>query len=178
MKTIKFVSFDPASLRNLGWALVTYNEDGDDGASITCSAGTFVAPKFEDKDRYLALWPMFSMVDTFLEKFQPDVVVIEQTSGFKGGFVTGQVSQCMGAILTACGKHQRMVMFVYPSRVKKKVAGNGRATKPQMRKAVEGLLKKLSGLEVKFDSEHAIDATANIISVLIEQGSIEVEDDE
>jgi Holliday junction resolvasome RuvABC endonuclease subunit len=152
-------------------------DDNGKCTELQCSAGTLTVPKFEDDQRYLALWPMFVLVDAFLEKSEPDLIIVEQTSSFKGGFVTGQVSQCMGVILAVCGKHETQAAFVYPSTVKKRVAGHGRATKTQMKKAVQEIIKQLADQEVKFDSEHAIDATANIICWLAQQGAIEVEND-
>lgn len=175
----RFVSFDPASLRNLGWSIFSCTEDNGKCVGIECSYGTFQLPKYEDSQRYMALWSAFAIADAFLERTEPDLVIVEQTSSFKGGFVTGQVSQCMGALLAACGKHEVQAVFVYPSTVKKRVAGHGRATKSMMKKHVTEILQQFvgEGQIIKFDSEHAVDATANIICWLIQQGAIEVTDE-
>jgi len=95
-------------------------------------------------------------------------VAISNQIRFSGGFVTGQVSNCMGVILSACGKHDLAVAFVYPSHVKKVITGNGRATKGQMKKYVKDMMYQLCGEHVKFDSEHSCDATANILCWLKE----------
>lgn len=177
-KDTRFVSFDPASLRNLGWSIVTYTEN-DQGKfqTMKCACGTFTLKKAELVQRHLVLWTTFVLVDAFLERSKPDLVIIEQTSSFRGSFVTGQISQCMGVLMAACGKHEVQTAFVYPSSVKKKVTGNGRATKTIMKKNVTSIMADLTGETLKFDSEHSVDATANIICWLIQQGAIEVETD-
>jgi len=133
---------------------------------LNCVAGTVVLPTVESP--WQALWPMFIAVDTILADKKPDLVVVEKTSSFSGGFVTGQVSNCMGVILACCGKHELPVLFVYPSHVKKVMTGKGRATKGQMKKSVKNVLSEF-GCETKFDSEHACDATANILALLKEK---------
>lgn len=159
------VGFDPASTRNIGWAIFEVNNAKNAKTPACWEGSTFVMPVFED--RWQVLWPMLQVVDTFLENIKPDVVIVEKTSSFSGGFVTGQVSQCMGVILAACGKHDIKVEFVYPSSVKKKVSGNGRAKKGEMKKAVKNHLEKWGIKDIKFDSEHCADATANIFCWLI-----------
>jgi len=172
----KVLSFDPASVRNLGWSLVEVDEvDKDVCQEFRCEAGTIVLPKVTEP--WEALWPMFVSVDTTLLAQKPELIIIEKTSSFAGGFVTGQVSNCIGVILACCGKHELPVSFVYPSHVKKVVTGNGRATKSQMKKRVQQLVSDLSGGKIiKFDSEHACDATANILCWLIENEMIEEEE--
>lgn len=152
------LSFDPASFRNTGWSVFTRDK-------TTCISGTIVT---KEKEPWKALYPIFQEVDKILSKYKPDVVVIEKTSSFSGGFITGQVSNCIGVTLAACGKHKRKVEFVYPTHVKKIVTGNGRAKKADIKKAVRDYLKKETGKDIKFDSEHSCDAAANIICWLKE----------
>lgn len=161
------VGFDPASTRNIGWSSFTLSKD--DGGSVKVSnwdGGTFVMPNTEE--RWQVLWPMFVTIESFLTAKQPKLVIVEKTSSFSGGFITGQVSQCMGSLLSACGKTGFAVEFVYPTSVKKLVAGNGRAKKPLMKKSVSRYLESLVGLKnFKFDSEHAADAAANVLYWLL-----------
>lgn len=174
MAKYTIIGFDPASTRNIGWSSFGLSKKPGNGAKICeWGGGTFVLPIPDEK--WQVLWPMFVLVDAFLEEHEPHLVVVEKTSSFAGGFVTGQVSHCMGVILAACGKHKVPVEFVYPTSVKKVVGGHGRSTKSQMKKATMKLLTK-SGVEVaKFDSDHTADAAANVFYWLIQHGVITTE---
>lgn len=164
MKIKKIISFDPGSLKNIGWARIRWNKN------LICSAGTIVIPHYEE--RWQVYWPMFQEIDAFLAKEKPHLVVIEETSRF-GSFVGGQVSQCIGVIYAICGKYKLNIETVYPTSVKAKVAGHGRATKSQVKKSVKQMILDLTHKEVKYNSEHAYDAMANILYYLIREKRIE-----
>ncbi len=160
------VGFDPASTRNIGWSSFILSENPSKTAKVDeWTGGTFVMPVMEEK--WQVLWPMFLVVEAFLEEQSPHLVIVEKTSSFAGGFITGQVSHCMGVLLAACGKHQIPVEFVYPTSVKKLVAGHGRATKSTMKKATKKLLNNVGVEDVKFHSEHTADAAASVFYWLI-----------
>lgn len=169
MSKYTIVGFDPASTRNIGWASLVLSKKPSDTAKISSwEGGTFVMAVTEE--RWQVLWPMFVEVETFLAERSPHLVVVEKTSSFAGGFITGQVSHCMGVILAACGKLNIPVEFVYPTSVKKLVAGHGRANKTKMKKAVRNLLISLGNKKPVFDSDHTADATAGIFYWLIKNG--------
>ncbi len=169
MAKYTIIGFDPASTRNIGWASLVLSKKPSDSAKMSSwEGGTFVMPIMTE--RWQVLWPMFSTVEAFLEERNPHLVVVEETSRFSGGFITGQVSHCMGVIFAACGKLDLPVEFVYPTSVKKLVAGHGRATKPKLKKAVRTLLESLGVKKPKFDSDHTADATANIFYWLMKNG--------
>lgn len=162
------IGFDPASSRNLGWSIIRYKSaKAAKTAKITkCVSGTFTFPVCKESWRILG--PMYLAVEEFLQREEPDLVVIEQTSAFRGpkagGFVTGQVSYCIGVILSVCSKNDMNVGFVYPSHVKKVLTGKGRASKVEVRKGVKTILEHLGTPEpVTFDSDHASDATGNVL---------------
>ena len=122
--------------------------------------------------RWEAYWPMFRHVAELLEEYKPNKVIVEKTSSFIGGFVSGQVSQCMGAIFVACGKYNVDVDFAFPTSVKKTVAGHGKATKTQIKKAVVALISN-NGISLGNGlQEHAYDAMANILFHLIKNGEL------
>lgn len=162
-KSICIAGFDPASSRNLGWSVVECDESNKINIVET---GTFVMPACESQ--WHSLWPIFTIIDQFLTEKQPDLVVIEKTSSFKGGFITGQISHCMGVILAACGKHKLDVTFVFPTHVKKVITDNGRATKSEMKKGTLQVLKDFGVEKVDFKSEHSVDATANVLCWLLD----------
>ena len=165
---MKIIGFDPASYRNLGWSICITT--GKENLRLNCISGTFVMPKNKKGKEYEALWPMHLAVDGLLEKQKPDMVIIEKTSSFAGGFITGQVSQGIGVLLSCCVKHGVEVVFVYPSHVKKVMTGKGKATKTQMKDATKDLLSRYCNEPVTFDSAHACDATSNILCWLIDSG--------
>lgn len=167
------LSFDPASSKNLGWSIIYVNKKKNkDKFGFSCVNGTAV---FDVDEPWRSMWPIFVAVDTILEIQKPDIVIIEKTSSFSGGFITGQVSNCIGVILACLGKHQiPIVQFVYPTHVKKIVTGDGRASKTVIKKRVKQIIGLLTGEDIKFDSEHACDATSNILCWLIENNIIKV----
>lgn len=172
----RIIGFDPASTKNIGWSVITLNKKPSKSAQISdWEGGTFVMPVFDE--RWQVLWPMFLTTDVFLEDREPHLVIVEKTSSFAGGFITGQVSHCMGVLLAACGKNKIPVEFVYPSSVKKVVAGHGRASKSKMKKAVKQILEDSGVLNVKFDSDHTADACAGILYWLINAGVISKKED-
>lgn len=171
MDKYTIIGFDPASTRNIGWSSFSLSKKPSKTAKICdWNGGTFVLPVLEE--RWQVLWPMFLMVEAFLDIQNPHLVVVEKTSSFSGGFITGQVSQCMGVLLAACGKHKIPVEFVYPTSVKKLVAGHGRATKSKMKKATKQLLIDAGIEDIKFHSDHTADAAASVFYWLIKTGVI------
>lgn len=177
MAKYTIIGFDPASTKNIGWSTFTLGKKPSKTAKISAwGGGTFVMSAQEE--RWQVLWPMFLAVDAFLEEHDPHLVVVEKTSSFAGGFITGQVSQCMGVILAVCGKHKIPVEFVFPTSVKKLVAGHGRATKSRMKKAVRKLMSDAGIENIKFHSEHTSDAAASVLYWLIKSGVISPEKEE
>lgn len=177
MPMAKVIGFDPASVKNLGWSLIEIQDGETDSLQLNCTSGTVVLSGM-DGDYWKALWPIFLAVDHLMTVNSPDMVVIEKTSSFAGGFITGQVSACIGVILACCGKHELSVGFVYPTHVKKIITGDGRATKSQMKKGVTKILNRLGTSETKFDSPHAVDAVANVLCWLKENHLITEEGDD
>jgi crossover junction endodeoxyribonuclease RuvC len=113
------------------------------------------------------LLSIYQNVLQLLSDHKPGLVILEQTSSFAGGFVTGQVSQCIGVILLVCLQNNIDVVFVYPTHVKATVVGKGKASKSQVKKSVTNVLY-VAGFDaaVKFSSEHAADALANVFCYL------------
>ena len=170
---MKLVAFDPASLRNIGWATCTHEPN-----NFLYDTGTFVMPNTPKRWQVLSI--MYEAVDKLLVEEKPDMVVIEQTSSFrskKAAFVGGQVSECMGAIKASVGKQKLNLSLVYPTSIKKTVAGHGRATKPILKNAVVRILSDLTGAKPTFSSDHACDAMASILHYLIKKGDLTIEEE-
>ena len=171
MPQIKVLSVDPSSFRNMGCAVAVITSEADEEIECEIAANTFVMHGTADES-WTCLWPLFNIVDHLIASHEPDVVIIEKTSSFSprsgAGFITGQVSNCIGVILACCGKHEVDVEFCYPTHIKKIVTGKGKATKTEMRKNVIAILNQLKCSVTKFDSEHAYDAVANILTFMHE----------
>lgn len=171
MAKYTILGFDPASTRNIGWSIIELTKKPSKTAKIhNWYGGTFVIAQLEE--RWQVLWPMFVLLEAFVGDKNPDLVILEKTSQFAGGFVTGQVSHCMGVIYAVCGKYDVPVEFAYPTSVKKVVAGHGRSKKGMVKKAVKLLLEQHGIQDVSFDSDHMADASATILYSLIQKGVI------
>ncbi len=166
----KIIGLDPPSFRNIGWSVMETAEVDGQISTITCTAGTFVMPKALEP--WHSLWPMFMAIDVFLMQQEPNLVIIEKTSSFAGGFITGQVSNCIGVILACCGKHSLDVKFVNPKHVKKVITGNGNASKTQIKNDVKKLLHRLGVQKVSFNSQHAYDAVGSVLSWFIDKNML------
>lgn len=165
------IGLDPASFRNLGFATVTYAESNGILKELEIKTGTIVLDKVIEP--WQALWPIFHFTDSFIGNISANMMIVEKTSSFSGGFVTGQVSNCIGSILAACGKNNLPVQFVYPTHVKKVITGKGKATKIEMRRSVIKFVEKYTGKKIKFDSEHSCDALSNILCWMIDKQILE-----
>lgn len=170
MEIVTYASFDPASKKNVGWALLKLKIDNNN-ISMECAGGTLVLKNTPEP--WEILWPVFVFTDQFITTSKPDFIIVEKTSSFQGSFITGQVSQCMGAILSACGKHNQNVIFEYPTHIKKVVSGKGKAPKGLMKRSVNNIVQKYTGEKLLLDSDHAYDALANIFCYLIDKGILE-----
>ncbi len=116
-----------------------------------------------------------------LDKFKPDVLVMEKVFMFNNAKTVIRVSQAQGVILLASANSGFEVeVFEYaPQTIKKLITGSGRANKKEVEKHVHNILgKKLQGLSLKDGHgnnrkmtktyvDNAIDALAIAISHLI-----------
>jgi len=164
MVSKKIASFDPASFRNLGWAIFSFVDKKKSKAA--CRAGTFIGTQPEYGPA--SLWEFFEIIDEFLKNEKPDIVILEKTSSFAGGFVTGQVSGCIAVIMALCGKHKIPTDSVFPTHVKKVVTGSGKAKKGLIKQSVIAILDDLKCHDFQADSGHAFDAISNIFCWLID----------
>ena len=167
MAITRVVSFDPASYRNLGWAVVDY--DGSPAVLMRYETGTYVTPK--EYERYECLPFIHDFVKNFVLEKLPQLVIIEQTSAFKGSFITAQVAQCIGVMTCVCLQSKLPIAFVSPSHSKLVVVGKGKCTKSEMQKSAEHVLQAFGAEgKIKFDSEHCADALGNIFCHLSDTG--------
>lgn len=106
--------------------------------------------RFFAEDR---LYHMALLIVKRIHGYKPDAVVFEDY-GFGGSFFNVEVAELIGVtkfLMTQTGLNFE-VMFIAPNTVKLQIAGNGRATKSQMKKAAKQLCSNL-GLKMSHDAD-------------------------
>lgn len=87
---------------------------------------------------------------SLLDKFQPNVLVMEKIFMFNNAKTVIRVSQAQGVILMACANYTIDVFEYAPASVKKLITGNGRANKKEVESAVREILgPKLNKKDLK-----------------------------
>ena len=82
---------------------------------------------------------------SLLEEFKPDVMAMERLFFAANAKTAMRVGQAQGVMLMAAAKSKIEVVEIAPGTIKKMIAGNGRADK----KAVQKALRKVLGAKVR-----------------------------
>jgi len=88
--------------------------------------------------RYLAL---FNGVETLLEKFTPHALAVETQFVHKNAQTAIKLGMARGAVLICAAKHNIPIYEYAPKKAKLAVVGHGGASKEQVQKMVQLLLK-------------------------------------
>lgn len=89
--------------------------------------------------------------------FKPDLMAVEDLySDYQNPISAVLMGHARGVCLLAAARHSVPVASYRPTRVKKSLTGNGRASKQQ----VKGMVKVVLGLAAEPASEHVADAIA------------------
>jgi crossover junction endodeoxyribonuclease RuvC len=104
-------------------------------------------------DRYLII---YESVTELLEKYQPDVLVVEAQYVHKNVQSAIKLGMARGVIIVAAKKKKMEVFEYYPTQAKRAVVGNGAASKKQ----VQGMVQRLLNLAEPPEPEDAADALA------------------
>ena len=99
---------------------------------------------------------------SILKKFSPDVVAIEKLFFAANAKTAMRVGQAQGVMIFAAARSKIEVAEYAPGTIKKVVAGDGRADKKMMQKAVRKVLgaKVRSAVKKKTHFDNAADALA------------------
>jgi crossover junction endodeoxyribonuclease RuvC len=128
------LGIDPGTATT-GWGLVKKNDTTDfeilEWGLIETNKET--AP-------HIRLHEIHEQMLSLLDKFHPDVLVMERVFLFNNAKTVIRVSQAQGVILAACANYKVEVFEYAPASIKKLITGNGRADKKQMEAAVKELL--------------------------------------
>lgn len=110
-------------------------------------------PRFKLSERYLVI---FDSISELIEKYQPTAVVVEMQFMYKNVQSVLKLGMARGAVMIA-GKKKGLPIFGYaPTVAKRAVVGNGRASKHQVQRMVQQILK----LTLPPEPEDAADALA------------------
>jgi crossover junction endodeoxyribonuclease RuvC len=105
---------------------------------------------------------IFKELLDILEQFSPDVAAMEKLFFATNAKTAMRVGQAQGVLLLAAAKREVPIFEYAPGNIKKVVAGNGRADKIEIQKAVRKFLgakvRKKTGQKTHFDN--AADALA------------------
>lgn len=104
----------------------------------------------------IRLFKLRGQFENLLERFHPDIVVMESLFFFKNHKTYGAVSQSQGALLASCGANKISVEFLSPLQIKQIVTGYGNADKKQVEKMVMMMLE----LKVAPKPDDVVDAIA------------------
>ncbi len=80
-------------------------------------------------------------IQSLLKKFSPDIVAVEELySHYAHPKTAILMGHARGVILQSCAEAAIEVRSFSATRIKKSITGNGRASKQQMQRAIQGLL--------------------------------------
>jgi len=153
MQIMKVLGIDPGT-RILGWCVV----DGDRRTQKFIAGGIYrVGAKKSER----GLLKIYDAVSELIEKFSPDILVLESPFFGMNAHTLIRLGEARGAILVAGSHREIPVESVSPAEAKLALTGNGNATKEQVAYMVKNILKP--DIELPID---ASDAAAVAIAFL------------
>lgn len=97
---------------------------------------------------------------SLLREHTPDVLAIERLFFFRNHKTVMRVSQAQGVIMLAGARSKTKVIEYAPAEIKRRISGNGRADKNEMKKAVRAVLPIRSPKRKKTHFDDVADALA------------------
>ncbi len=131
---MRVLGVDPG-IAKVGWGLI----DAFAGKYIPLEFGCFETPKEMELETRLGMIHQFFL--NLFEKYQPDVLAIEQLYFSANTKTALTVGHARGVILLASSSSQIPVISYTPLQIKQALTGYGRADKHQIQVMVKSLLK-------------------------------------
>jgi crossover junction endodeoxyribonuclease RuvC len=129
------LGIDPGLLRT-GYAVVEYNIKDP----LLKEAGVLTTK--ETDTLALRLKTIYDSVRDVIEEFHPDKLVVENLYSHYSHPLTAVVMGHARGIILLCAAHYNLPVECYAAtRIKKSVTGNGRATKMQVQRSVQTIMK-------------------------------------
>lgn len=155
------IGFDPG-LADTGFGVIAAA-----GSKVTCLAyGSLKTPAKTDLPSRLA--DLHHQTEELLERFQPDLVGIEQLFFCRNVTTAFQVGQARGVVMLSIGQRQIPCLEFTPLQIKQAVAGYGQADKAQVQKMVKLTL----GLKEVPKPDDAADGLAAALCALQSQSTL------
>lgn len=138
-----------------GTVVTGYGVVSQKGSRLTALDFGCIKPPPSKKlsDRY---WIIFSSLIDLLEKYQPDIVVVETQFVNKNVSSAMKLGMARGGVIIAAKKFGLPIFEYAPTKAKRAVTGNGQAGKGQ----VQAMVKRLLNLSQIPEPEDAADALA------------------
>ena len=157
------LGIDPASIRNLGVALMAIDEIKKPEIRFHT---TIILPDYEtDGGRYKSI---YDSISDLLSQHKPSVVVMELSRGFGQSFVRQNLQESVGVMKLCCHNHNIPVVEISPKHIKLIVAGSGNAKKNDVKVWVKNIVNM-----DKPKSEHEADAIASVITYFIDKNMMD-----
>ena len=131
---MRVLGIDPGS-ETLGWGVV-------EGSGLKYALTDYGTVKSSPKEAFSKrLLKIYNDVEAVIEKFQPDVVSVEEAFYANNVKVALKLGQVRGVVLLVGEKHQLEISEYSPRLIKQTVVGYGNAEKHQVQEMVRLLLK-------------------------------------
>jgi len=156
----KILSLDPASLKNLGIAILEIKKNN---IKIIDHFTHVFKSNLENKEQRLV--ETKKIITKLIKKHNINQVLMELSLGFGKAFVRSQIIEITGVIkLVACEKKVN-VKEIAPTRIKKLVTGSGKSKKTEMKKSI---MERFNINKKDTGTEHEVDAIGVALAYFIE----------
>ncbi|MGB9856634.1 MAG: crossover junction endodeoxyribonuclease RuvC [Dictyoglomaceae bacterium] len=126
--------------------------------------GCFTTPKEWDVGKRLDY--LYQELSNFIERYEPDIIVMEKLFFYKNSKTAINVAQAQGVILLSSYQHGKKIYTFTPLEVKQTIVGYGRATKKQ----IQIMVKEILGLKEIPKPDDVADALALCICYSLTYG--------
>lgn len=157
------LGIDPASIRNLGVALVAIDDSKKPEVKLHT---TVILPDYDtDGARYKGI---YDAVELLINLHKPSIVVMELSRGFGKSFVRQNLQESVGVMKLCCHNHGVGVIEVAPRHIKLIVAGSGNAKKGEIKNWVKNIVNM-----DKPKTEHEADAIASVLTYFVDTNKMD-----
>jgi crossover junction endodeoxyribonuclease RuvC len=157
------MGIDPASIRNLGVAMLRFDTNTKRIEVVVHT--TEILPNVKtDGERLLYI---YELMKKYHDEYKPKVLAVERSTGFGKSFVRQNLQESAGVMKMFCHQKNIRVDEISPKHIKLMISGSGNASKNEVIKAV----MDYTGME-KSKTEHEADAVASAIVFLIDEGML------
>jgi len=128
------LGIDPGTATT-GWGLIEKKKEED----FNIIEWGLIETK-KDTKSHIRLHEIHEQMLSLLDKYKPNVLVMEKIFLFKNAKTVIRVSQAQGVILLACANYSVEIFEYAPASIKKLLTGNGRANKKEVESSVREIL--------------------------------------